>query len=986
MRSLSFFRLLLLLLLFFVVDQSVSAQAINYRYEIKFKDKNHPDKKIVRKVHLMHSMLPDKVKNVYQTANAYRQQQILGDHLQELGFKSSMGKFVFTGKNGMGVIIFDEEKNELYKLTNDDGNWKNKGLGVEGLTGSCEKISEREYAYEVVIEDNSATREDVKVDGKDKTPEVPPRNVDLKDGYDRFECHLLIPDSFATSSARIIIRPYALDCQTEDTIAYLRPAAYEGEEYHKLQDKRKAFDYDVYDPVGLTYYTNEIVENVDTFKVERTWKELKYLTDDNGNPLLDEDGFQRQEQVIRRELEDSLVVTSDTVHVMHSGYIAKIDTLKREQGMIHIDTTIVFRRPIKDRRNRGLVKYTVEDYHHVMKPYSGFDPGTCLSIDPFKFLDMATAMTNFELLPEFQEPADETPDSIDKDIPIQFYYNSANVIEDSVYMISIRRLEHDMHDIITHGGVLTNATITGYASPDGPPEKNMSLARQRAQAARGKINAPGGSRIEIVAKIDTWEHTAELLEKAGYVNEAQMVRDALASTKTNKAAEDIIKKSQSYKDIIKPILEKQCRINFSYQYFSERRLEPEEAVDYYYRDKHRLFSNGDYYNLFYSITDENELDTLTEIAYDRIIVQKEDYLSPFAPYIVNRKAVLNAKLGILDSTVLQPLIYEGLKSFRINYRKEAGGILYNRPEILLNQAVLFFQAHEVQRAKMFLNRLRRAGYQNPNMEKLNKFINFQTLYQIAPDRRSKKQNDDFKEALAYVESIPGNKAVLYTEFDGLKKQKTEAWEWVHLMDDANPRKWYLMGILWAVNEKLQSNSPLPTGGEEALIDIDNPVLPEDEEDALKELDMESYNAYLVKKQEYLQKVEEYKAKMKQMDVDDADVKVDGIPYYLAYFWKSFDIERERLKQAGVHEDELDVKNLFMKYYFNEGYVSEKMRKKKNHAFKKSKIPAYKKLFRLCKINDDKKRMEFRKKHNLDLPAEEEVDEQNQETEAQSGNE
>ena len=51
------------------------------------------------------------------------------------------------------------------------------------------------------------------------------------------------------------------------------------------------------------------------------------------------------------------------------------------------------------------------------------------------------------------------------------------------------------------------------------------------------------------------------------------------------------------------------------------------------------------------------------------------------------------------------------------------------------------------------------------------------------------------------------------------------------------------------------------------------------------------------------------------------------------------------------------------------------------------IPAYRKLFRLRKIDDDKKRAEFRQLHNLDnLAEEEETKEQNLELQEQSGNE
>jgi hypothetical protein len=63
---------------------------------------------------------------------------------------------------------------------------------------------------------------------------------------------------------------------------------------------------------------------------------------------------------------------------------------------------------------------------------------------------------------------------------------------------------------------------------------------------------------------------------------------------------------------------------------------------------------------------------------------------------------------------------------------------------------------------------------------------------------------------------------------------------------------------------------------------------------------------------------------------------------MAYFWKSFDLDKSADKAM-------------MKNYFNEGYINEEMRKKKNHAYKVSRIPTYKKIFRLRKKEDDKRK-------------------------------
>ena len=946
-------------------------QIVDYQYEIRFKDGRTGKVDSTQAVYYYHRMNADKARETYEKANTAAKLFELEDQLRSLGFKrADRGRFTFPGRNGMGVVIRTKD-DDLYLIIHNDGNWEGKIMS-EGCKASCSAMGQGKFRYIITIDNNTAT-DSLNVLGEDRTPPPPPSgNIDLRDGNDRFDIHLAIPDSFTNHNARIILRPYAVDCLSDDTIAYLRPAAYEGKEYHYLQEKRKAYDYYRHDPIGRRYHHIQIRENFDTTKVLRTETIREDLKDADGNVLRDEYNIKRDTIYTLTHMVDSISKHTDTLEYDHSGYIMPIENMRRERNMIYIDTVIVFRRPVRDRRNRGQLSYTIENYHR--KFYEGTDPGTCLVIDPYKFLEMSTAMINFELNNDFYEVADETPDSMNQVIPIQFHYNSAIIKEDSTYIVSIRRLEHDMREIISRGGVLTNATITGYASPDGPADRNISLARQRAQAARGKINAPGGSRIEIRPLIDTWQHTAELLEEAGYAAEAKSVREAIASTSSNKAVEDIVKASPSYQDIIKPILEKQCRINFSYQYFSERKLEPDEAKDYYYRDRHRFFSNGDYFNLFSTITDSLELDSLTEIAYDRVIVQNGAYSARIAPYIINRKAVLNAKRGIFDPKVLQPLIWEVNGNIQIDFRREYGGIRYNRPEILLNQAIVYFQQGEPEHARLLIDKLKRIHFDSPNLSKLDEFLKFKDLYGlVAENRATKRQREDFRRALKFIEdSGPDNKAVLYTEFEKLNKQKTDAWEYVHLMDDSNPRKWYLMGILWSLRDGQETDYPLPTAND-ATIGLDDPTMTDEDEQIIREEDPARYEQYLQEKQAYQKALEERRAQLHLEDADDIDVNVKGIPYYMAYFWKSFDLENKRLRESGVEEKELWSRNVYVKHYFNEGHIQDMKRKKKNHAFKMNRIPAYRKIFRLRKIDDDKQRKEFLKEHQIDQPAEEEFD-------------
>ena len=269
-------------------------------------------------------------------------------------------------------------------------------------------------------------------------------------------------------------------------------------------------------------------------------------------------------------------------------------------------------------------------------------------------------------------------------------------------------------------------------------------------------------------------------------------------------------------------------------------LTAKEAAEIYKKSPNRMFSNGDYFNIFTEIKDSLELDRLTEIAYDRVITKNGDIESQFAPYIINRMALLKLRQGTPDTMMLKPLIDESKRFFTFNDHNQGSDITFNRPEIILNQAVMFYMLNEPARAKGLVNK-----------------------------------------------------------FPTLNKRNTEAWDYVTLMDDNNPKKWYLMGLLWATRD-----------GQEKF------VYPLQEDD-----DSISYG--------------------------DETIPTDDFPYYIAYFWKSFDLDKSPDKAM-------------MKYYFNEGYINEELRKKKNHAYKVSRIPTYKKIFRLRKKEDDKRKAELLK--------------------------
>lgn len=881
------------------------SQTAHYRYKVVEQDKKNPDKPIEGKpVRYGHYVDYNEAQRIYDSLKKKKNDFSVkwGDVYNEYRLETSEnGSFEFAGANGMGVIIITNNF-EILLIRHTDGRGKASGQtdNETRFEYQVRKEMDGSYSYHVMIHTDQFLDETIKT-GKVKGGGNRSRSYNYNDGYEHFVYNLELPADYHEETSRIILLPYVVDCMTEDTIDYLSPAVYEGRNYHALQDKRKDFDYNQIDPLGRKRLYVKHHTQRDTLQHMVT-EELP-VRDDNGKLIVigedSEGNLKYKMNTVSYMQIDSIIIKEWNDTLDTEGYVCAIEDLEHNDGKILINTTIDYKKPDKNATYRGVLKISMEDYHHQY--YENEEPGTCLRINPFKFLQMSTASVEIPLSDEFYENAAETPIEAKEDLKIQFVHSKAEIIEDSLYLQQIAKLEREMHEVISSGGHLQSAEMVAYASPDGSDEINTKLARNRAVAATQRIHVPGGTHVETKAVIDTWENTAILLEEKQQFAEAQYIRDALAKTSNKNSAYQEIRRCPSYAEIIKPVLESQCRVSFAYSFFTKKVMNAHEAVEAYFRDKRKAYSNGDYYNMFAELIARNdsvELDTLTKIAYDRIIKKGNNISRRLAPYVINRMAVMGIRQGMPDSTILKPLIYENSRTFQLDYNKtDPSGILNdircNRPEVILNQAVIFYQLQDPDRAKWYVDQLIRNGYTSDALNRLNSYINFQKLYQVPENQRTPAEKKAFEVALEFVEnSSPDNKAVLYTEFENLNKQSI-AMEYVLQMKDSNPVKWYLMGLLWAKRDGKESNYP----------------------------------------------IEQYYNILAQEGSDnnvDATLSITGYPYYMAYFQKSFEMDAS-----------------FAKHYFNEGNIDEQMRKKPFHAYKLSRIPVYNKIFALRKIADDK---------------------------------
>ena len=95
----------------------------------------------------------------------------------------------------------------------------------------------------------------------DNGPELKPvPGIDTGDQV-TFTVDIKLPAGLVTDKSRIICQPMAVDCQTEDTLAYLKPIILESADYHKKQDKRMGFDYMQNDSVACGYDSSYVLKS-----------------------------------------------------------------------------------------------------------------------------------------------------------------------------------------------------------------------------------------------------------------------------------------------------------------------------------------------------------------------------------------------------------------------------------------------------------------------------------------------------------------------------------------------------------------------------------------------------------------------------------------------------------------------------------------------------------------------------------------------------
>lgn len=829
------------------------------------------------------------------------------DKCRQVGFGSqTKGNGTFSTKALQGMVIVAVTK------------YGDVSLDKNGKIPATNIISSGKSYYNIEIETHNLVGGGAQ--GTQRRVVGPP--FDTGDGTIKYPIVAEIPRDKVFKNTRIIVQSYAIDCITEDTMSYLIPIVLEGDSYHELQDKRRAFDYFKNDNLAPCYYSFVIdgFQDVDPLKTADVKLSREYIKMDT---------LRRQKEVDMKK--DSVMVVGPVTLVP--------DSLGKN---LIFGATIKYRLPHKDSICRGAYVCALENYHRVYE--KKLYPGTCLVNRPFKFLDFSAGIPDMELSTDFQEPAEENFAKVNDKLDLRFLQGKAELAKDSINDLEAARMAEVLGN--QEGLLSQTVTITATSSPEGSDKINRDLAAKRAVVARQYLSRLlRGVTPKTETKLYTWDEVADRLAADGKRVEAQAVRDVIAANGNNKPALDrAMKQLEFYESLVVPVMNSMRVMSYSYMFERKHIMTETEVVKSYYDNKRNYLegknklSSGDFYNLYNNITDSLELDTITVMAYNHLnFAEKRKNLSALyseriAPYVLNRMARRLLDNGTPDTMMLAPFIDEPVNDTvfdkELNRKRQmldVPDVCMNNQDILITQAMNYYQLQMFPRAHKYISWIKAMlGAKAPEaLSKIQVYMDLMTYFS------TDEKNPRFKAAKKAVLEQSDNRAILYTEVPEWTEITFE--ETNNLLDrmaDDNPKKWYLKGMLWA-------RKAMDLDGEPDL----SAYYPEDKEtfrilsDAEeRKLMNEKYEEW----EEYDKKKEEYLAQKKNNQAKDV-VDITGIKHYLAYFHHSF-------KLGGPS---------FKRYYYQEGRVSEDLRKK--YLYLKKDFPAYEELFKLLKARDDENR-------------------------------
>lgn len=286
---------------------------------------------------------------------------------------------------------------------------------------------------------------------------------------------------------------------------------------------------------------------------------------------------------------------------------------------------------------------------------------------PFQFLEYSFAHQNLDPQKYYKEARREliaTP----RNMKLKFKMGLSQLdMSDRRTVAALDSLKDELRQISADAASsLKEIHFRGFASPDGPYQKNLALSRSRTETVKNEVLSclPSSDLPMIYRTADGavagWEEVAKLLEADSLMKEAEELRKVISIFPDDMGTQGYrIRKRKDYRRTIAPKLEELRMVKCEYIAEVQRFLTPDEILRRYNEDPDfrlgkKMLTLNEYWHLFRMIDDEAELERLYRMALEASYKAEREYWALPA----NLLAVMCLDRKQADTTLLRPFINE----------------------------------------------------------------------------------------------------------------------------------------------------------------------------------------------------------------------------------------------------------------------------------------------------------------------------------------
>ena len=448
-----------------------------------------------------------------------------------------------------------------------------------------------------------------------------------------------LPPYFGNRFSRLIIQPYVLDCETNDTITFARPSVYDGKEYALTQERKMGYDMDR-DP--LRPYIK--AEALTTRAMNLDWTDTIIVPDPNRNYSC----------FAIVNLEDYSASNSRTY---------QINTCQTKRPMKFLQYNLFSEQmdPLQHKERAQIEKRNTSDKIQLS-----------FLINSDQLTDTPENKQSLAMLRNKLKEIAESPGTVLKEFHVA-----------GTALFVFRRASPDGH----------------YSSNLSLAERRMRKIEQEITSILPQYTLERVYRNPH-AEVAPWEEVVKLLERDGKSTEAGKVKEILAKHKDIGAQGRALKQLDWYSTVIVPYLDELRVVNYNCLYEIYREPNDEEVMAQY-REKglKGSYTRYEYWKLFQLITDEKELEALYRRAYEESLEQKHPWAlagNNLAASYLERDTVDTSILEPLIDLSIHSTDYS-----RMNADGSRTEIV-NRLEVVTNQLCMYIKKGDFEHASVLV--------------------------------------------------------------------------------------------------------------------------------------------------------------------------------------------------------------------------------------------------------------------------------------------